>query len=101
DTELGFDAPVAQVTVYVDGLDKEAMAKEPKEKESTGKKDDKKEAKKDEGPIFKKDVKPAVVLFFGKTDKDLVHVKREFTDAVSRFAIPKSILDKVAPSEGA
>ncbi|MBI3409775.1 MAG: DUF4340 domain-containing protein [Planctomycetes bacterium] len=101
DGELGLDAPVVEATVYVDGLDKEGKEKSDKDKEGESKKDEKKETKKDEGPIFKKDAKPVVVLSFGKTDKDLVSVKRVLADGtVSRFAVPKSLLEKVSPPEG-
>src|SRR5262249_1019902 len=72
DKELGFDEPAAQITVYIDGLDKDAKPKEAKEKDDKEKKDQ----AASEGPVFKKDVKPAVVLTFGKSESDGVNVKR-------------------------
>lgn len=100
DVDLGFEAPVAALTVYVDGLDKDAKETDAKDKDGKEKKE-KKDAKPSEGPVFKKDVKPAVVLTFGKTEKDTVGVKRVLADGtISRFAVPKAMLDKVAPAEG-
>src|SRR5436309_607924 len=60
-----------------------------------------KDKKKDEEPKLKKDAKPAVTLIFGKTEKDTVYVKRVTQDGtVSRFTVPKAIMEKVLPAEG-
>jgi hypothetical protein len=110
DAERGFDQPQAEVLLYKDALEKgEAKddvkdKKDKKEKKDKKAKDDdksKKEKKKDEEPKLKKDAKPLVTLTFGKTDKDVVYVKRTTQDGlVSRFAVPKSIIEKVLPTEG-
>jgi hypothetical protein len=119
DKELGLDSPLAQVAVWIDGLDKDAPKKDEKKDDKKGekkddkkgekkddkgaKKDDKKEEKKDE-PRIKADAKPALKLTFAKkADKTgtTVYVKRETADGVvSRVAVPASILDKVLPPEG-
>jgi Domain of unknown function (DUF4340) len=105
DAKLGLDQPVAEVKVWVGGIEKEEKkeAKKEKEKAKETKKDEKKAEKEAETePKLKKDAKPAVTLLFGKTDKSLVYVKRVAADgSVSRMAVPVSILEKVAPSEGA
>lgn len=78
DEQWGLDKATAAATVYAGGLDKE---------------------KKDE---LKKDAKPSVTLDFGKTEDDAIHVKRTLADGtVSRFTVPKSILELVKPEEGA
>src|SRR5262249_53342928 len=62
----------------------------------------KKEEKAAEGPQINPKVKPVLTLTFGKTAGDLVYVKRVAADgSVSRVAVPKSVLDKVAPPQGA
>lgn len=100
DAELGFDDPASTVSVYVNGLIREDPDAKENEKEPKDKKE-KKEKKKDDGPEFKKDMKPAVLLIFGKTDKELVNVKRVLPDGtISRFAVPKTLLEKVSPAEG-
>jgi hypothetical protein len=111
----------------VDGLEKEpkkakdekkdAKKEEPRKGEKEAKKDpkdgkkDQKEAKKDdkkgepkaeEGPRINPNVKPVLTLTFGKTAGELVYVKRVSADgSVSRVTVPKSVLDKVAPPQGA
>jgi hypothetical protein len=110
DAERGLDQPQAEVVLYKDALEKEKeetkdlkSKKDKKEKDKKAKDDDKakKEKKKDEEPKLKKDAKPIVTLSFGKADKDTVYVKRKTQDGlVSRFAVPKSILEKVLPAEG-
>jgi hypothetical protein len=110
DAERGLDQPQAEVLLYKDALEKDEAKDETKDKkdkkDKKGKKakdDDKgkKEKKKEEEPKLKKDAKPIVTLTFGKTDKDTVFVKRVTQDGlVSRFAVPKSILEKALPAEG-
>jgi len=97
DAERGFDQPAAEVVVY-----KEAIAKEEK-KDRTGDKEKKQEEKSADGsPALKKDMKPLATLTFGKTENDLVFVKRTTQDGTeSRFAAPKSIMEKVIPPQGA
>src|SRR5262249_28790946 len=113
DAERGLDQPQAEVVLYKGGLEKEETKdddakgkkdkKDKKDKDKKAKENDKgkKEKKKDEEPKLKKDAKPIVTLTFGKTDKDMVYVKRVTQDGlVSRFAVPKSIIEKVLPAEG-
>jgi hypothetical protein len=94
DEKLGFGSPTAEVKVYVGGLEKKA-----REKAGKGAKE---KAKEPTGPALKKGAAPAVTLIFGKTDKDRVYVKRVSASlGTSRVAVPASILEKVAPPEGA
>lgn len=99
DADLGLENPALDVSLYVESLDKDK--KEP-EKEDAKEKDakEKKAEKKEEGPQLKKDAKAAVVLSFGKEDKDSVNVKRVLADGtVSRFTVPKTMLEKVLPGD--
>ncbi len=83
DAELGLDKPVAEVSLYSEALEKDAKDKKDKKKVT-----------------WKKDVKPAVTLSFGKTDKEVVYVKRVTQDGLtSKLAVPKSLLDKAAPPQ--
>src|SRR5262249_29770270 len=55
-----------------------------------------------EEPRINPNVKPVLTLAFGKTAGELVYVKRVAADgSVSRVGVPKSVLDKVAPPQGA
>ncbi len=99
DTETGLDAPTAEVNLYADGLQKKEEARKDEKKDE---KDKEKEKKDEEGFVLKKDTKPALTLRFGKTDKETVAVERVTADGlVSRFVVPKSLVDAVAPAEGA
>lgn len=100
DAELGLDAPTMEVNLYSEGLQKkEEGKKDEKEKE---KEKDKEKKEPDGGFVLKKDAKPALTLRFGKTDKETVTVERVTADGlVSRFVVPKSLLDAAAPPEGA
>jgi hypothetical protein len=109
DAERGLDQPQAEVLLYKDALEKEEAKdestkskKDKKSKDKKGKDQTKdKDKKKDEEPKLKKDAKPAVTLTFGKTEKEIVFVKRVTQDGtVSRFAAPKSIIEKILPPEG-
>jgi hypothetical protein len=128
DEKLGFDSPAAEVTLWVSSLEKE-VKKDPK-KDAKDDKKEKKEEKKDSGDGFrmKENAKPAVTLIFGKTEGDQVYVKRitrvvaeskeeakkdgkdtkkeakeetkEHT-IITRAAVPKAIIERVAPPAGA
>jgi hypothetical protein len=115
DKELGLDDPRTKVVVWADGLEKEkakdekkaAAKQEPKKGEKEKKdqkeaaKDEKKDAKSAEEPQINPKAKPVLTLTFGKTAGELVYVKRVAADgSVSRVAVPKSVLDKVAPPQG-
>jgi hypothetical protein len=89
-------APVAVVALYVGGL-ADAKLGDAKDKDSAK---DKKDETKDESPRLKKDAKAAVTLSFGASDKDTVNVQRVTADGtISRFAVAKSVLDKVMPGD--
>ncbi len=116
DTAFGFDAPVAEISIYVDGIDKDK--KEEKKEEKDGKeeikKDDKgkKEEKKDDPlPSIKKDAKAVVTIAISskpvmtadkKVDKDHVYVRRTLEDGTTKswFTMKKEFADKVLPPEG-
>jgi Domain of unknown function (DUF4340) len=100
--ELGLDNPSLEITLYSGGLEKKDEKKDAKKDE---KKDEKREEKKDTKPddsfVLKKEAKPALTLRFGKADKETVAVERVTADGlVSRFTVPKSMLDAVSPPEG-
>ncbi len=143
DKELGFDTPAAEVHLWVEGIDpgdkdkktdKEKKADKKTDKDKKADKDKKTDAKvdpkKDAEPRLKKDakgkeeVKPTVVLVFGKVKEDVVYVKRTAWIAlpedekpkdkkaakdkkepkveaiVTKLAVPKAVWDKLNPSEG-
>lgn len=90
DAELGFDAAAAEMEIYV-----ESQPRKEKDKDFH-KKDDKAEEKKEE----KKDTKPVTTLIFGKVDGDNQTVKRVQRDGtVARFAVAKSLADKLVPAD--
>jgi hypothetical protein len=97
DDGLGFDnkdAPV--VSVWVDGLKKDAKKETDEEK-----KDDKKDEKKDDKePQPANDKAAAVKLTFGKHDKDkkLVYVKRESGGDSTIVMVSDGLLDRVTNS---
>jgi hypothetical protein len=109
DKKLGLDQPAAKVVLWIDGLEKEPS----KDDKTDGKKDEKKEAKKDEpkkdekkdekkeGPRINPKATPALTLTFSKPEGDVVYVKRETPEGVSRVSVPKDVLAKIAPAEGA
>jgi hypothetical protein len=116
DADLGLDRPAVVLSLWTDGIKKEEKKEEKKdEKAKEEKKDEKKddkakeekedtkadaakaEEKKDAEPKLKEG-KPTVQLAFSKKDKDLVYVRREVGNDVSRVAVAASLLDKV--SEG-
>jgi hypothetical protein len=114
DKELGLDNPSAKVVLWEDGLRKDPKKKDEKKDEKEAKKgekdakkdkeakDEKKADKAEEEPQINPNVKPLLTLTFGKTAGALVYVKRVTADgAVSRVAVPKSVLDRVTPPEGA
>jgi hypothetical protein len=120
DADLGLDKPSAVISVWMEGIKieekKDDKAKDEKKDEKKDdkakdekkeeKKDDKakdekkeevkKEVKKDQGaePSLK-DEKPTVKLVFGKKDKDVVYLRREAGNEVTRLAVPATLLDKV------
>lgn len=98
DAELGLDAPKVIVTLYANGLEKKDDLKDKKDDKKDEKKEEKKESKTEDGFNLKKDATPALSLHFGKADKETVAVLRPKDD---RFVVAKSMLDAVAPAEGA
>src|SRR5262245_24681551 len=105
DAELGLDNPSLEIAVYSGGLEKKDEKKDAKKDEKQDqqqeKKDEKKDTKPDDGFILKKDAKPALTLRFGKADKETVAAERVTADGlVSRFTVPKAMLDAVSPPEG-
>ncbi|HLJ92225.1 MAG TPA: DUF4340 domain-containing protein [Gemmataceae bacterium] len=98
DAELGLDKPSAVVSVWVEGIKKEEKKEEStKEEKKDEKKDGQAKEEKKETPTEPalKDEKPTVKLVFGRKDKDLVYVRREAGNEVTRLAVPGSLLDKV------
>lgn len=103
DAELGLDKPAAVVTLWTDSIKKPKKDEDKKDeaKDEAGKDEKKDESKKEEpkdpnADPLPKDAKPAVTLFFGKKDKDVVYVRRQAEGETMRLAVPASILDKVS-----
>jgi hypothetical protein len=109
DADLGLDKPSAVVSLWQDGIKKEEKKEDKKEEKPGETKDDKKadaksgEQKSDkknaDGEPPLKDGKPAVKITFGKREKDLVYVKREASNDVTRAAVSVSLFDKAAESK--
>ncbi len=99
ETEWGLDTPTVEVAVYLSAIEKD---KKDEKKEDEDKKDAKKEEiKKESMPVLKKDAKAVITLAIGKTDKELIHVRRTLEDGtVSRFTVKKEFAEKIAPPEG-
>jgi hypothetical protein len=108
DVERGLDKPVAEVLVYKEAVEKEEKKDDKSEEdEKASKNAKKKDAKKkddkqsDSSPPLKKDAKPLATLTFGKTEGDIVYVRRVTLDGTdSRLAMPKTILEKIMPPQG-
>jgi hypothetical protein len=100
ETELAFDKPLAVVSLWLDGIQKEEKKDEKKVGKPEERKDEKKQEKKEaeSEPKLKTD-KPTVKLTFGKKDKwkgqDVVYVRREAEDGKDIAAVPVSVLEKV------
>jgi hypothetical protein len=97
DKELGLDKPAAVVSLWLGGI-KRPDADEKKDDKKDDKKDAKKEEKKpsDAPPELKDPSKPTVKLTFGKTDGDLVFVKREIGGETAKLAVARKLLDDVS-----
>jgi hypothetical protein len=103
DAERGLDKPVAEVLVYKEAIQKEEKKDDKTKKDEKASKEEKKKEEKaaDSSPPLKKDAKPLATLTFGKTEGDMIYVRRVTQDGTdSRFAVPKAILEKVIPSQG-
>jgi hypothetical protein len=94
EAKWGLDKDPPQISVYIDGIEKE--------KAEEKKKDDKNvEKKEDKLPTLKKDYKPEVTLYIGKIDGDIVHIKRKLKDGTETyFTMKKEFREKAFPSQG-
>jgi len=102
DADMGFAQPAAEAVLYSEGLEKPKDDKKDDKDKDEKKQDDKKKDDKKEEPKLKKDVKPLATLVFGKVEGDLVYVKRTTPDGgVARMQVPRSVLDKAFPTQGA
>lgn len=91
DAELGLDQPVTEIKLWSKSPATEEKKSSPKETKS--KKD---EAKKDGPPVL------AITIDFGTTKGDLIYGKSVTIDGVvTRFAVSKTLLDKLVPKSGA
>jgi hypothetical protein len=90
---LGFDKPLAVVSLWYEGVQKE----EKKEDKKDEKKEEKKEEKKDATEPKLKSDKPGAALTFGKRDRDksLVYVRREAGPDRTVVTVADSLLDRV------
>ena len=115
DTEFGFDAPLAEIFIYIGGIDKDKK-EEKKEEKKDDKLDPKKDPKKDEPkvdplPALKKDAKAVVTIAISskpvltadkKIDKDHVYIRRTLEDGTTKnwFTMKKEFVEKLLPAEG-
>lgn len=101
DAELGLDKPMAELSIWLDGLAKEEKKDEKKDekkedKKGAEKKDEKKEEPKPAPAEPKlKEAKPTIKLAFGKKKGDIVYVRRESGGDVTRAAVPESVLTRI------
>jgi len=109
EADLGLDKPVAQLDIFVEGIDKTQKKEEKKDDKKAepakddSKKEDKKEEKKDEKkPEEKKEEKPVlkagdpkVRILFGKKEGGLIAFKRIADKEVTYGKVAENILDKV------
>ncbi len=88
DAEWGLDTPIAEISVYLGGVEKTDEKK--------------KEPGKDDAPAkLKADAKAAVTLAVGKIEKEIVHIRRKLdTGAESRLTVKKEFVEKTLPTEG-
>jgi hypothetical protein len=99
--KLGFDHPSAVVTLWVGGIlpeeKKEEAKTEKKDAADKGKVEEKGGEKKDAAaaPTKPKMADPTVKLIFGKTDKDLLYVRRIAQGVTTDLAIGESTLGVV------
>ncbi|MBI2809052.1 MAG: DUF4340 domain-containing protein [Planctomycetes bacterium] len=108
DNEWGLAKPAAKISLYVAGIDnqvKDDKKDAKKSEKQLPKKDakDKKDPKKDEPlPTLKKNHPAVVTLAVGKIDKDHVYIRRTLEDGktTSRFKMKKEFAEKVLPPEG-
>lgn len=100
DSDLELDKPLAELSIYIDGIDKTPKKEEPQEeKKDEAKKDDK---AKDEKKEIKKEVKPSlkpgdpkVKVIFGKRENGLVVFKRIADKETTYGRVPETLLDKL------
>lgn len=102
DSELELDKPQAELSIYIDGIDKTPKEEPKDEKKDESKKDDK---SKDEKKEIKKEVKPSlkageprVKVLFGKRENGLVVFKRIADKETTYGKVPETLLDKLKDS---
>ena len=95
DNILGFDHPSVTVTLWVGGI----LSGEKKDGEDQGegkaKDQGQGEGQKEKGPLKPNMKEPTVKLIFGKTDKDLLYVRRVANGASTDLAVSESLLGVV------
>lgn len=105
EVEWGMKPPVAEIFIYIGGIEK----KKDDDKKDDERKDDKKEVKKEEKkkdadafPGLKKDAKAVITIAVGKVDKDHVYLRRTLEDGTTKswFTVKKEFAEKVLPAEG-
>lgn len=96
DTILGFDRPSVTVTLWVGGiLQEEKNDGKGKEGGEQGKGEEAGKEKSRQKTLKPKMKEPTVKLIFGKTDKDLLFVRRVANGVSTDLAIPESVLNVV------
>lgn len=102
DSDLELDKPQAELSIYIDGIEKTPKEEPKEEKKDESKKDDKTKEEKKE---IKKDVKPAlkpsdprVKVLFGKRENGLVVFKRIADMETTYGRVPETLLDKLKES---
>jgi hypothetical protein len=105
DKALQLDPPVATLSIWVDGIQKEEPKKdeEKKDEKGTTNKEEKKDAEKKveedkKDPNAKPKLKsgePTVTLLFGKRENGVVYVRRKTADDNTVVTVPDTLFDKV------
>lgn len=98
DSDLELDKPLAELSIYIDGINK-TPKEEPKDeaKKDDKAKDEKKEIKKEVKPSLKPG-DPRVKVLFGKRENGLVVFKRIADKETTYGRVPETLLDKLKES---
>ena len=99
DSDLELDKPLAELSIYIDGIDKTPKKEEPKEeaKKEDKAKDEKKDTKKEVKPSLKPG-DPRVKILFGKRENGLVVFKRIADKETTYGRVSETLLDKLKES---
>ncbi len=102
ETEMGLESPAAEITVYLNAVEKKKEGDKDEKKEEKKNDKTKTEVGKDDPPKLNEKLKAVITLAIGKTDKETVHARRVIEDgkAKSWFTLKKEFVEKMLPAEG-